>query len=154
MEAMQQKSTLYEYARAYLGVPFKHMGRGPNGLDCGGLVIRTYADAGIALPDLGRYGRNPNNNGQLMDVVREAFGPPVWEGDGDPVGAKAAILPGDVVVFKFQIQPKHMAIAAPNSAFGIGAIHADSSQSVRKVVEHGLIDWHLERVRSVFRRPV
>ena len=42
--------------RKYLGIPYKHLGRGPKeGLDCWGLIKCIYADAGIQLSDLGHY---------------------------------------------------------------------------------------------------
>lgn len=145
---------LYDYARTYLGTPFKHRGRDARGLDCAGLVLIAYRDAGVNLTDLERYGRQPNTLGQMMAVVREGGGDPVWQGRNQPASAKAEIQPGDVLVMRFDIEPHHLAIATPSDMHGIGMIHADGSQRVRKVVEHGMIDWHLERILAVFRRPV
>lgn len=146
---------LYEYARTYMGTPFKHRGRDLRGLDCAGLVWCSYRDAGITLPDLARYGREPNRLGQMMDVVREcAASEPIWTGRKDVAGARAAIRPGDVLVLRFEVEPHHLAIATPNKLHGLGMIHADGSLGVRKVIEMGMMDWHFERVLAVFRRPV
>lgn len=141
---------LDDYARKYLGTPFKHRGRDPRGLDCAGLVWRAYFDAGLTMPDLARYGREPNRQGRMMAVVREALGEPVWQGRG----ARQVIQPGDVLVMRFEIEPHHMAIAAPDAMYGMGMIHADGTPGVRRVVEHGMMDLHFDRVLAVFRRPV
>lgn len=146
---------LYDYARAYLGVPFKHRGRDSRGLDCAGLVWCAYRDAGIVLPDLERYGREPNRRGEMMEVIRRgAEADPIWAGRRQPNEAKAAMRPGDVFVMRFEIEPHHVGIVTPNRLHGLGMIHADGQIGVRKVVEHGMMDWHLERVLAVFRRPV
>lgn len=39
----------------YLGIPYKHMGRGMDGLDCWGLIVRVYADHGVEVFDLENY---------------------------------------------------------------------------------------------------
>ncbi len=42
----------------YLGIPYKHMGRDLDGLDCWGLSILAYRDDGIELFDLDNYEKN------------------------------------------------------------------------------------------------
>lgn len=39
----------------YLGILFRHRGRGMDGLDCYGLVLKVYEDLGIRLFDLETY---------------------------------------------------------------------------------------------------
>ena len=39
----------------YLGVPYRHLGRAPAGLDCYGLILSIYKDAGIELFDIDTY---------------------------------------------------------------------------------------------------
>lgn len=146
---------LYDYARAYLGVPFKHRGRDSRGLDCAGLVWCSYRDAGVTLPDLARYGREPNRQGAMMDVIRRGAGSdPIWTGRKAAAEVKQILQPGDVFVMRFEIEPHHVAIVTPNEIHGLGMIHADGQIGVRKVVEHGMMDWHFERVLAIFRRPV
>lgn len=41
-----------EIAKKYVGIPFKNMGRGLDGLDCYGLVKSVYADIGVELFDI------------------------------------------------------------------------------------------------------
>lgn len=68
---------------AHIGIPYRHNGRGPDGLDCLGLIVSFYGTLGIQLPDgdgrpiaadwwrddPGRYLRG------LMTVGRPAEGP-------------------------------------------------------------------------------
>lgn len=141
--------TLIDFARNYLGTPFKHRGRDARGLDCAGLVWRAYADAGLVMPDLRRYGREPHRDG-MMKVAQEALGDPVWRGIGMP----EIVTPGDVLVMRFVKEPHHMAIATTDEMYGLGMIHADGSTNVRRVVEHGMDRLWRSRVVAVFRRPI
>ena len=43
-------SAVLAYARAQLGKPYVWAAAGPNGFDCSGLVVASYARAGIKLP--------------------------------------------------------------------------------------------------------
>ncbi len=65
-------------ARKYLGVPYVFGGTSANGLDCSGLVQRTYKDLGITLPRLVHQ--------------QEAM--------GTAVPSLAQAQPGDLIVFK------------------------------------------------------
>jgi cell wall-associated NlpC family hydrolase len=42
--------TVLAYAKAQLGKPYVWAAAGPNGFDCSGLVVASYARAGIKLP--------------------------------------------------------------------------------------------------------
>jgi len=42
-----RKAEFVEAARSYLGVPFRHLGRNRNGLDCVGLVLCAAHDVGL-----------------------------------------------------------------------------------------------------------
>jgi cell wall-associated NlpC family hydrolase len=155
---------LVESARTFIGVPFKHRGRDRRGLDCAGLVWCAYAEAGVVMPDLSRYGREPHRDG-MMRVCREALGAPVWEGSLGQVVPRALLGAGDVVVIRFDVEPHHMGILGPNSLHGLSLIHANGMRGllsacgtrhdkVGRVMEHGLDDAHLAMICAVFRRPV
>ena len=47
-----------EIVEEFLGVPFKHGGRGKDGLDCYGLIIKIYEKAGYRLFDVANYAVN------------------------------------------------------------------------------------------------
>ena len=44
--------TEIEIVNKYLGIPYKHQGRGRDGLDCYGLLIAIFADLGIKIFDI------------------------------------------------------------------------------------------------------
>lgn len=66
--------TVLAYAKAQLGKPYVWAAAGPNGFDCSGLVMASYARAGIKLP---------HQTGGLI-------------GRGRPV-SRAQLQPGDLV---------------------------------------------------------
>ena len=63
-------------ARALVGRPWRHRGRGPDWLDCVGLVVIALEANGIAVADRERYGRVPHRDG-LQAELRRQFGAPV-----------------------------------------------------------------------------
>lgn len=139
-------------ARTYDKVPYVHRGRSRKGVDCAGLVWCCYADEGILLPDVKRYGREPNRLGLMMQAVRDAFGHPVWEGDSENRVPRALLAVGDVLVLRFVREPHHMAIIGTDRLRGLSLIHAHGES--QKVVEHGLDDDWQSRILAVFRRPI
>lgn len=143
-------SALVQQARAYLDTPFRHRGRTARGLDCAGLGWRVYADLGVELPDIERYGREPWNNG-LMQGLEAALGAPVWAGRGP---ARELLQVGDVVVIAWVREPHHVALVGDDLIHGLSLIHADGTLGVRRVVEHGLDDRYLSLIVAIFRRPV
>lgn len=143
-------SALVASARKYLGVPFKHRGRTPSGLDCAGLVWLAYVDLGYTPPDIARYGRTPHRDG-LMQAMEDALGAPVWRGRAVP---RDLLQVGDVVVMRFVEEPHHVAIVADSPTHGLGLIHCYSSAVIDRVVEHGLDAMWQSRILAVFRRPV
>lgn len=88
------------YARAQLGKPYVWAAAGPNGFDCSGLVVASYARAGIALPHQtgGLIGRGrPVSRAQLQpgDLVFPSSGHVgIYLGDGMMIHAPH---PGDHV---------------------------------------------------------
>jgi cell wall-associated NlpC family hydrolase len=141
-------SALVASARKYLGVPFKHRGRTPNGLDCAGLAWLAYADLGYTPPDLTRYGSTPFRDG-LMQAMQAALGAPVWCGRAVP---RDVLQVGDVVVMRFVEEPHHVAIVCDSTTHGVGLLHCYGN--IGYVVEHGLDAMWQARILAVFRRPV
>lgn len=134
-------SALVDAARKYLGVPFKHRGRTPAGLDCAGLGWLAYHDLGVDLPDVRAYGREPFRNG-LMQGLAAALGDPVDE----------APRPGDVVVMHFGGDPHHVALIASAPYGALTMIHADGNHGC--VVEHRLSDDWRSRIVAVYRKQI
>lgn len=140
-------SRLVEAARAYIGTGFGHRGRTATKLDCAGLMVRVYADCGLAVPDVKRYGREPVKDG-LVQAAVDALGQPIATG---PVPA-GFLRPGDVLLVKFDVHPHHVMLVGDYVFGGLSVIHADGHYS--KVLETRLGDRQMKKITHVFRRPV
>lgn len=46
----KKASNVIEAARKYLGTPYKYSGTDKNGIDCSGLMCRSFSEIGITLP--------------------------------------------------------------------------------------------------------
>lgn len=146
-------SRLVARARTFLGVPYRHRGRTARGLDCAGLPWLCYAEEGIILPDLKKYGRSPFEDG-LMRAAVDALGSPVWMGDVGQVVPRETLHVGDIPVLRFVREPHHMAIIGDSDLYGLSLIHADGSPEVKIVHEQGLTEHYQKMIAAVFRRPV
>lgn len=119
-------------ARSLVGVPYRHQGRTPRGLDCLGLLLLAASRIEILPLELGRtnYGRAP------LDELLAGLGNHCDPIDDDAPGAILAIRwPGDR-------RAGHVAICA-----GATMIHSYSNHG--RVVEHGFRgkwrDWVVSR---------
>ena len=69
--------TIRECLDRYLGIPYVHLGRTMQGLDCYGLIILVYRDLGVELVDSENYDKSKSyqeewkrvDSPQLFDVV-------------------------------------------------------------------------------------
>ncbi len=107
-------------ARALVGVPYRHQGRTPRGLDCLGLLVLAASRCGIFPLQAGRtdYGRAP------LDELLAGLADYCDQVEGDEPGTILAIRwPGDR-------RAGHVAICA-------GATMIHSYSNCRRVVEHG-----------------
>jgi NlpC/P60 family putative phage cell wall peptidase len=92
--------TMLAAARGCLGTPFHHQGRVPGvGLDCIGLVIVALRAAGVEVRDRTDYGRRPD--GKSLIAALEEHG----------ARRKENIEAGDILVFRYDRQPQHVALA-------------------------------------------
>lgn len=132
-------SSVIAAARALIGKPFRHMGRGPTHYDCGGVIVAAYAAIGVVVHDIQVYGREPHMDG-LRSTLQRTFGEPVTD------GARA----GDVLLMRFLREPHHLALVADHpSGIGLSMIHADGS--VGRVVEHRIDSMWAARILEVYR---
>lgn len=137
-------------ARKYVGVPFRHMGRTEHALDCIGLGKLALRDCGFD-PFVPRYYPREPHEDLLMKYLRDALGEPILQ--GAEARDESKLEPGDVGVFNFRDEPHHIALIGDAPYAGsLTLIHADSSPGMRRVVEHRLDTWWLERLRYVFRK--
>lgn len=87
-------------ARACLGTPFHHQGRAPKaGLDCIGLIVIALQSIGIVVRDRLDYGVRPDGI-SLLAALKEHGAEKVSE-----------IEAGDILLFRFDHQPQHVALA-------------------------------------------
>lgn len=124
-------------ARSAIGVPFRHQGRGPNGMDCVGLVIHVCDQFGIEYSDVQGYPRRP-----YVGLLESAFDEHVERGVLVRVDL-ALMQTGDFLMMRFS-EPQHLAILAEENI-----IH--SHMRVGKVCEHRLDDMWRNRIVRVYR---
>lgn len=144
-------SELVRTARRYLGVPFKHRGRNPAvGFDCAGYPRHCFAELGVEIPDVRKYGREPHNEG-LVEGVTRGLGAPILTG---PV-RREQLQVGDVCIQRFEIYPHHIFIVGDYYLGGLSCLHADGDQGpYSRVVEVRLDDDRIALITHVFRKPV
>jgi cell wall-associated NlpC family hydrolase len=131
--------TLDEAARAYLGVPWRHLGRSREGLDCIGLVLLAARDCGIVADDPAPYAREPSSQLLRRELARYL----------DQVSL-ADPRPGDVLVFNLGIYAGHIGIVGKHPDYGcLSLIHAYAPR--RRVVEERLVGAEIESMTGVYR---
>jgi cell wall-associated NlpC family hydrolase len=117
--------TLDAAARAYLGTPWRHLGRSATGIDCIGLVILAARDCGITIPDPAPYAREPQGN-RLAAAASE---------HGVRVGQAQ---PGDVLLFRAGLYAGHVGIAGLHPEHGIPSVIHAYAKHGRAVCEQPL----------------
>ena len=130
---------LIAHASTWLGIPFRHQGRGRTGVDCAGFLVELMRAAG-ELPrnymEPANYGRTPDR--ELIEVVRRYC-------DTAP---RAPAFPGALVLIRWPKDrlPSHVGLCT-----GPTLIHCYQREG--GVVEHGYRgSW--ERVtHSLWRLP-
>ncbi|MEQ9403276.1 MAG: C40 family peptidase [Cyclobacteriaceae bacterium] len=127
----QKIETAIATARSYVGTPYKWGGTTKSGIDCSGLIQKSYKTIGINMP---RTAKEQSKFGQKRG----------WDG----------IKPGDIVFFKFKQKGDkwfHSGMITSVSSSSIKFIHASTS---RGVVESNLLsDYYKKNVKN-FRRVI
>ncbi len=132
---MTEKTSLaIEAARACLGTPFHHQGRQAGlGLDCIGLLAVSLKAAGYDIRDRADYARRPDGK-SLIAALDEHGAKPVQD-----------IQAGDILVFRYDGQPQHVALATSAETM----IH--SFAPARKVVETSIGAYWKRRLTGIYR---
>ena len=134
---MPNSSDIITAARTYLGVPWRHQGRGRRGLDCAGLIVRVARDLGLSDYDATGYRRHAQGQSFVEHFRRNMDQLPVPN-----------MRPGDVLVFADAAYPCHAAIVAEK--YGRPSIvHAHATR--RKVVEELYAAEWPDKVKFCFR---
>ena len=110
-------------ARAWVGVPYRHLGRDRSGVDCAGLIVNVAHDFGFTVKDNRAYSNQPKAQTLLAPAERQ-----MWRIERD------RIIPGDIVVLWAwdPNEPQHFGIIGDHP-HGVTVIHAFSKFS--KVTE-------------------
>lgn len=118
------------------GTRYKHQGRSTQfALDCAGLVVCAAQACGHDIYDAGSYSHIPD--GTLLDALeRECVN--VANGMTD-------VLPGDVLVFAWDLGPQHLAIYLGDNRM----IHAHAS--VKRVAVQGIDETWMRQIYAVMR---
>jgi cell wall-associated NlpC family hydrolase len=129
-------------ARGLLGVPFRHQGRSPEGIDCVGLVTCIAKALGISSYDAVGYRRFP----RAIDStpIEAVCGREMMQ--IDPAEMRA----GDVALFAYE-HTRHLAVVADYHAGGLSIVHA--YEPAGKVVENRLDEEWRRRLRAAYRLP-
>lgn len=135
-----QQQAIVTTARSYLGSPWRHQGRTPEGIDCIGLVIEVAKKVMGWTFDIIDYPRQASDE-TMLNLCGQYFSS-VESTD---------LRPGDILVMGFDNQ-RHAAIVGDYPAEGeVSMIHAYAIS--RKVIEHRLDSLWMGRVIGCFRFP-
>ncbi|MDX2027703.1 MAG: NlpC/P60 family protein [Alphaproteobacteria bacterium] len=131
---MLHAASMIAAARACIGTPFHHQGRAPGaGLDCIGLVIIALHAAGITVRDRTDYSRRPDGD-SLVRALQEHGATAVSE-----------IQVGDILLFRYDRQPQHAALATGADSM----IHSFAPAGA--VVETTIGDYWQRRLVGIYR---
>jgi NlpC/P60 family len=140
MDKPVTRSHIVAQARTYLGCKFHHQGRSRHGLDCAGLGLCVALDLGLLPPEynFSNYGREPDGETFLNEIGR-------W---CTPV---EKFQPGDLLIFRIKINPRHAAIATHIETLDIpGMIHTYKDLAV---TEHLIDAWWRDRIVQAYKFP-
>ena len=115
------------------------MGRNERGFDCAGLVVWAMKKIGRSVNDISAYGREPHKDGLRENMVLN-LGPQV---------PRESMRAGDIVLMRFDGEPRHVALLTEYPAGGLAVIHTHAH--AKKVAEHRLDDYWRGCITEVFR---
>lgn len=135
-----RRTAVIREARKWLGTPWRHLGRSDHGLDCVGLVRMVCVELNISGYDLDTYPRDPKSSEFLSHFILAG-------GTRIPI---LEALPGDLMLFREQRFPCHVAILSDRDGQST-IIHAHATR--RMVLEEVMISQWLEKRVAAIRMP-
>lgn len=118
---MLNRNKIIEEARTWLGTPWRHQGRTRKGVDCVGLIVQVANSLGL----------NPSGY-DFCGYSRHAGGLELLSHFRNNMTEKliSAALPGDVIVFRDNAYPCHVAFASER----YGVIYMIHAYAIRRQV--------------------
>lgn len=136
---MSRREAFVAAALAQVGTKFHHQGRAAGvGLDCIGLVVCAARLVGWRVTDRTDYGRRPDGRA-LIEGLRAHGGVEVEVEE---------IEAGDILVFRYDGQPQHVAVALGDGRM----VHAFAPAG--RVVETEIGLYWRRRLVAVYRMPL
>jgi hypothetical protein len=132
------REEIYEAARTFLDIPWRHRGRSRMGVDCIGLVCQLGDHFGIPYEDIDGYSRNPD--GRFVDHVRKFM---IYR---EP----QVVAPGCAVILRDQHQPCHIGVISQKWG-ALYMVHA--SLAKRRVIEEEWDGFWSSRFRCALDFP-
>lgn len=134
-------------ARSWIGTRFHHQARLKGvGCDCAGLVVGVCKELGLSDFDKSDYARQPDGVMLKQTCDQNMTAIPFVDAQ-----------PGDVLLFKFDADPQHLAIVGDYAHGGLSIIHAYSLARKGKelgwVVETRLDSVWIKRIVAAYRLP-
>lgn len=129
-----------ESARSLIGTKWRHKGRSNRAIDCVGILVYSFREAGVELIDRKHYGRHPWQDG-LDAELEKNFGERL-----DKKNMKA----GDIAVIWFDNfpAPSHVGIIADHPSGKFSLIH---SHSLISVTEHIIDEIWYNKITHIYR---
>ena len=135
------KEHIVQEARSWIGTPFHHQGRVKGaGVDCVGLVIGIAKHFELSEFDTTNYSHIPD--GEVLQALCEEHMVRINLVD---------LEVGDVLLFRFNERPQHLAIVGDYPYGGFSIIHAYSV--AKKVVETRLDEYWNDLIVAAYRLP-
>jgi NlpC/P60 family putative phage cell wall peptidase len=135
---MTTPAILLHAARRYIGTPWVHQGRLRGiGIDCIGLLVGAFNEAGLPVKDVANYPKKPTGNDWLLEELRRRLTRVI---DG-------SMQPGDVLCFKWSLHPWHVALLSYDDTM----IHA--YKRLNECVEQPLTNHWRASMHSIWRWP-
>lgn len=135
----EESAALIAACRSQMGKPFGHMKRGPRQFDCAGLLLWAMASIGRPVNDIAVYGREPHKDGLRENMIFN-LGPPV---------PKESMRAGDMVLMRFDGEPRHVGLLTDHPAGGLALIHTHAH--IKRVSEHRLDAYWAGCITEVWR---
>ncbi len=136
---MVDRAAIVAEARTWIGTRFHHQARLKGvGVDCAGVVMGTAQSLGLFAEDVQGYARHPDGGQLETECARQMEQIPVADAQA-----------GDVLLFKFDSEPQHLAIIGDYVHGGLSIIHAYSV--ARNVVETRLDDTWRSRITAAYK---